>query len=144
MVKGKPRIQRQMAMWYEKFRLPEAAERKYQYSIFDRVQVERATHDVKEAIVLSRAMPRIDLLAWDDKALHIVELKKNAQLSDVGQVLQYARYVDRDIFLEAYRDLPRKLVLVSTVENGSVRAACQAEGIEYITIPLTELPDLPE
>lgn len=140
MVQGRPRVQRQMALWYEQYRMPPGAERRYQYSIFDRVQVERTTLTLEEAAVLSRAMPRLDFLVIAPDAVHVVELKPNAQLKDVGQVLQYARYLERDIFISKHLDRPVRLVLVSLTENASVRAACEAEGIEYLQIPADELP----
>lgn len=144
MVSGKPRIQRQMSMWYEKFRLPPGTERRYQYSIFDGVQTSRATVSLEDAMALSRAMPRLDLLAVTPEDIHLVELKPNAQLKDVGQVLQYEKYLMRDIFVSQHLNRPIKRVLVSLTENASVRAACAADNIEYLVIPQSELPPLPE
>jgi hypothetical protein len=144
MVQGKPRIQRQMAMWWEQYRMPPGSTRRYQYSIFDSVQVERTTVSLDDAASLARSMPRVDLLVVAPTELQLVELKPNAQLKDVGQVHQYKRYLDRDIFLKQHLNMPVSLHLVSLRENASVRAACDAEGIHYHVIPLSELPPLPE
>jgi len=144
MVQGKPRIQRQMAMWWEQFRMPPGSTRRYQYSIFDSVQVERSTVNMEDAVSLSRGMPRVDLLVVAPGEMQMVELKPNAQLKDVGQVHQYRRYLERDIFLKQHLSMPVSLHLVSLKENASVRAACEAEGIQYHVIPLSELPPLPE
>lgn len=143
MVSGKPRIQKQMSLWYEKYRLPPTAERRYQYSIFDSIQTGRTTYSIEDAMVLSRAMPRLDLLAVTPDSIHMVELKPNAQLKDVGQVLQYEKYLRRDIFISQHLDRPVKRVLVSLTDNASVRAACGAEDIEYLVIPVSELPPAP-
>lgn len=144
MVSGRPKIQKQMAMWYEKYRLPQGAERRYQYSIYDSVQTNRATLSLEDAMALSRAMPRLDLLAVSSDYIHLVELKPNAQLKDVGQVLQYEKYLKRDIFVSQHLNRPIKRVLVSLTDNASVRAACGAEDIEYLVIPVSELPKVPE
>lgn len=144
MVQGRPRVQRQMSLWYEMYRLPPGSERRYQYSIFDSVQVNRATASIEDAMILSRAMPRIDLLAITPDEVRVVELKPNAQLKDVGQVKQYAVYIRRDIFLAKHLNRPFRLVLCSLQENASVRVACEAEDIEYIVIPQAELPPVPE
>lgn len=142
MVQGKPKLQAQMCAWYEKYRMPPGATRKYQYSIFDSVQVERSTSTIEEASSLQRAMPRLDMLVITADEIYLVELKPNAQLKDVGQVLQYERYLQRDIFLKPHLNRPIKRVLCSLQENASVRAACEPEGIEYIVIPVSELPAL--
>jgi len=92
---------------------------------------------------MSRAMPRLDLLVIAPGELQLIELKPNAQLKDVGQVLQYRRYLERDVFIKNVIDRPIRMALVTMNENGSVRAACDAEGIEYHVIPLSELPELP-
>lgn len=144
MVQGRPSIQRQMSMWYEQYRMPGGSMRKYQYSIFDQVQVGRSTANLEEAALLARGMPRLDLLIIAPEEVHLVELKPNAQLKDVGQVLQYEKYLRRDIFMGQHLNRPVKRVLCSMVENASVRAACLAEGIEYIVIPSSELPSLPD
>lgn len=143
MVSGRPKIQRQMAMWYEKYRTPPGAQRRYQFSIFDEVQVKRSTASLEEASVLSRAMPRLDLLVITHEEIHLVELKPNAQLKDVGQLLQYERYLKRDVFLAKHLNRPIRRVLCSMQENASVRAACAPENIEYVVIPILELPELP-
>jgi hypothetical protein len=140
MVSGKPKIQRQMSDWYKLFRLPPNATVRYQYSIFDSVQVERSTVSAEDASSLQRAMPRLDMLVITAEGLQLVELKPNAQLKDVGQVLQYERYLMRDIFLKSHLNQPIKRVLCSMIENASVRAACEPEHIEYIVIPVSELP----
>jgi len=144
MVQGKPKVQRQMSDWYKKYRLPEGATVRYQYSIFDSVQVGRSTVSAEDASALQRAMPRLDMLVILPDELQLVELKPNAQLKDVGQVLQYERYLQRDIFLKPHLSQPIKRVLCSLQENASVRAACEPENIEYIVIPVSELPPLAE
>ena len=144
MVSGKPKIQRQMSEWYKLYRLPQGATVRYQYSIFDSVQVSRTTVSADDASALQRAMPRLDMLVITSDHLELVELKPNAQLKDVGQVLQYERYLMRDIFLKPHLNQPIKRVLCSMIENASVRAACEPENIEYIVIPLSELPPLVE
>lgn len=144
MVSGRPHVQRQMSMWYEKYRMPLGATRRYQYSIFDSVQVSRSTLDLAEASAMTRAMPRLDMLVITKTEIQLVELKPNAQLKDVGQVLQYERYLKRDIFLKPHLTLPIRRILCSLQENASVRAACQAENIEYVVIPVSELPFLAE
>lgn len=143
MVQGRPKIQRQMSMWYIKYKMPPGATPRYQYSIFDSVQVERSSATALEASSLQRAMPRLDMLVITSDHLELVELKPNAQLKDVGQVLQYLRYLQRDIFLQPHMSQPIKLVLCTLQENASVRAACAPENIEYIVIPISELPPLP-
>ena len=35
MVSGRPKVQKAMSLWYEQYRLPPNAEKRYQYSIFD-------------------------------------------------------------------------------------------------------------
>ena len=144
MVSGRPKIQKQMSLWYELYRLPPGAERRYQYSIFDSIQTQRTTVSIEDAMSLSRAMPRLDMLAVTDDYIHLIELKPNAQLKDVGQVLQYEKYLKRDIFVAQHLNRPIKRVLVSLTDNASVRAACGAEDIEYIVIPSAELPPVPE
>lgn len=144
MVQGRPKVQKQMSLWYEMYRIPPGSEKRYQYSIFDSVQTGRVTMNLEDALALSRAMPRLDLLAVAPDVIHLVELKPNAQLKDVGQVLQYEKYLKRDIFVSQHLNRPIKRVLVSLVDNASVRAACGAEDIEYIVIPASELPPLPE
>lgn len=144
MVQGKPKIQRQMSEWYKLYRLPPGATVRYQYSIFDSVQVERSTVSAEDASSLQRAMPRLDMLVILSDGIQLVELKPNAQLKDVGQVLQYERYLMRDIFLKPHLNQPIKRVLCSMIENASVRAACEPENIEYIVIPVSELPPAPE
>lgn len=144
MVQGKPKLQAQMAAWYEKYRMPPGSTRKYQYSIFDSVQVGRSTATIEEASSLQRAMPRLDMLVITADEIRLVELKPNAQLKDVGQVLQYERYLQRDIFLKPHLNRPIRRILCSLQENASVRAACEPEGIEYIVIPVSELPPPPE
>lgn len=144
MVQGRPKVQRQMSMWYEQYRIPPGATKKYQYSIFDSVQVQRTTTSLEDAAAMARAMPRLDLLVIAPDQIHVVELKPDAQLKDVGQLLQYERYLKRDVFLAPHLTRPIKRVLVTLHENASVRAACEPEGIEYIIIPLAELPPLPE
>lgn len=144
MVQGRPRVQKQMALWYERYRLPPGADRRYQYSIFDRVLAERSTASLEEAAMLTRAMPRLDLLVILPDRLEIIEIKPNAQLKDVGQILQYERYLRRDIFLAPHLTRPIKRVMLTLQENANVRAACSAEDIEYIVIPVLELPPLPE
>lgn len=144
MVQGKPKIQRQMSSWYQLYRLPANATVRYQYSIFDSVQIERSTINAEEASSMSRAMPRLDMLVIAPDGLQLVELKPNAQLKDVGQVLQYERYLMRDIFLKPHLGQPIKRVLCSMIDNASVRAACAPENIEYIVIPQSELPPVPE
>lgn len=144
MVQGKPKIQRQMSMWYEIYRIPPGATKRYQYSIFDSVQVERTTMSLEEASSMARAMPRLDLLVIAPDQIHVVELKPDAQLKDVGQLLQYERYLMRDVFLAPHLTRPIRRVLVTLHENASVRAACEPENIEYIVIPLSELPPPPE
>ena len=144
MVQGKPRIQRQMALWWEQYRMPPGSTRRYQYSIFDSLQVERSTVSAEDAVSLARGMPRIDLLVVAPDELQLVELKPNAQLKDVGQVIQYKKYLDRDIFLKQHMNQPVRLALVTLKDNASVRVACDAEGIEYHVIPLSELPPPPD
>jgi hypothetical protein len=144
MVQGKPKIQRQMSEWYKQYRLPPGATVRYQYSIFDSVQVSRTTLSADDASALQRAMPRLDMLVIIPGEIQLVELKPNAQLKDVGQVLQYERYLMRDIFLAPHLNQPIKRVLCSMIENASVRAACEPENIEYIVIPQSELPPLIE
>lgn len=143
MVQGKPKLQAQMSAWFEKYRMPAGATRKYQYSIFDSVQVGRSTATLEEAASLQRAMPRLDMLIVTKDGVWLVELKPNAQLKDVGQVLQYERYLQRDIFLKPHLNRPIKRFLCSLQENASVRAACEPDGIEYIVIPISELPPPP-
>ncbi len=133
-----------MALWYEKYRLPPGADRRYQYSIFDRVLAERSTASLEEAAILTRAMPRLDMLVILPAEIQLVEIKPNAQLKDVGQILQYERYLKRDIFLEKHLTRPIRRIMLTLQENGSVRAACEAEGIEYVVIPVLELPPIPE
>ena len=140
MVQGKPRIQRQMAMWWEQYRMPPGSSRRYQYSIFDKVQVDRTTASMDDAVALARGMPRIDLLVIAPGEVQLVELKPNAQLKDVGQVVMYRKYLQRDIFLQQHLTMPVSMHLVSLKDNASVRAACDAEGIQYHVIPLSELP----
>lgn len=140
MVQGKPKLQRQMADWYRLYRLPPGATVRYQYSIFDSVQVSRTTLSAEDASSLQRAMPRLDMLVILPGGIQLVELKPNAQLKDVGQVLQYEKYLRRDIFLKPHLNQPIKRVLCSLHENASVRAACEPEGIEYVVIPESELP----
>ncbi len=144
MVSGKPKIQRQMSEWYRMYRLPPSATVRYQYSIFDSVQVGRTTTSAEDASSLQRGMPRLDMLVIAPDGIQLVELKPNAQLKDVGQVLQYERYLMRDIFLKPHLNQPIKRVLCSMIENASVRAACVPENIEYIVIPISELPPVPE
>lgn len=144
MTSGRPKVQKAMSLWYEKFRLPPNAERRYQYSIFDSIQTGRTTASLEDAMILSRAMPRLDMLAVTPDMIHLVELKPNAQLRDVGQVLQYEKYLKRDIFIAQHLNRTIKRVLVSLTDNASVRAACGAEDIEYIVIPAAELPAIPE
>lgn len=144
MVQGKPRIQRQMAMWWEQYRMPPGSSRRYQYSIFDKIQVDRTTVNLEEATALARGMPRIDLLVVAPEGVQLVELKPNAQLKDVGQVIMYMKYLQRDIFLQQHLTRPVSMHLVSLRENASVRAACDAEGIQYHVIPLFELPPPPD
>ena len=119
MVSGKPKIQRQMSEWYKQYRLPPNTTVRYQYSIFDSVQVERSTLSAEDASSLQRAMPRLDMLVIAHDGLQLVELKPNAQLKDVGQVLQYERYLMRDIFLKKHLDQPIKRVLCSMIENAN-------------------------
>ena len=57
MVQGKPKIQRQMSMWYEKYRIPPGATKRYQYSIFDSVQVGRSTLSLEEASSMASPKP---------------------------------------------------------------------------------------
>jgi len=140
LVQGKPKIQRQMSLWYEQYRIPPGATKRYQYSIFDSVQVERTTMSIEEASSMARAMPRLDLLVIAPDQIHVVELKPDAQLKDVGQLLQYERYLKRDVFLAPHLTRPIRRVLVTLHENASVRAACEPENIEYLVIPLAELP----
>ena len=130
-------------MWWVQFRVPPGSTCRYQYSIFDSIQVERSPINLEEAASMSRAMPRLDLLVIAPGELQLIELKPNAQLKDVGQVLQYRRYLERDVFIKNVIDRPIRMALVTMNENGSVRAACDAEGIEYHVIPLSELPELP-
>jgi hypothetical protein len=144
MVSGRPKVQRQMSAWYQLYRVPPGSTVRYQYSIFDSVQTERATVSAEEASSMSRAMPRLDMLVIAPGEIRLVELKPNAQLKDVGQVLQYERYLMRDIFLKPHLGQPVKRVLCSLQENSSVRAACAPENIEYIVIPTSELPPVPE
>ncbi len=144
MVQGRPRIQKQMSLWYERYRLPPNAERKYQYSIFDRVLAERSTASLEEAAIMTRAMPRLDMLVLLPDEIQIIEIKPDAQLKDVGQILQYERYLRRDIFLEKHLTRPIRRIMLTLNENGSVRAACEAEGIDYIVVPVLELPPVPE
>ena len=144
MTQGKPKVQRQMSEWYKQYRLPQGATVRYQYSIFDSVQVNRSTVSADDASALQRAMPRLDMLVIIPGEIQLVELKPNAQLKDVGQVLQYERYLMRDIFLKPHLNTPIKRVLCSLQENASVRAACEPENIEYIVIPVSELPPVVE
>jgi hypothetical protein len=144
MVQGKPRIQRQMAMWWEQYRMPPGSTRRYQYSIFDKIQVDRSTVNLEDAASLSRGMPRIDLLVIAPEGVQLVELKPNAQLKDVGQVIMYRKYLQRDIFLQQHLTRPVSMHMVTLKENASVRAACDAEGIQYHVIPLSELPPPPD
>jgi hypothetical protein len=144
MVSGRPKIQKAMSLWYQNYRLPPNTQTRYQYSIFDSIQTGRTTVSMEEAMTLSRAMPRLDMLAVTSDMIHLVELKPNAQLKDVGQVLQYEKYLKRDIFIAQHLNRPIKRVLVSLTENASVRAACGAEDIEYIVIPAIELPAVPD
>jgi len=140
---GKPKVQRLMSIWYETYRMPPGSSRKYQYSVFDSVQVDRNKISLEEASSFARAMPRIDLLVIAPDAVHIVELKPKASLAEVGQVTQYKKYFERDVFIAPYIDRPIKLVLCTLQDNASVRAACDADGIEYIYIPPAELDNLP-
>lgn len=130
-------------MWYEQYRMPPGSTRRYQYSIFDEIQTSRMSTSLEEAAIQSRAMPRLDLLVIAPEEIHVVELKPLAALKDVGQVIQYAKYLKRDIFLRDHLTRPMRLILCSLVENASVRAACDSEGIEYVVIPRDELPPLP-
>lgn len=132
-----------MSMWYEQYRMPPGSTRRYQYSIFDEIQTSRMSTSLEEAAIQSRAMPRLDLLVIAPEEIHVVELKPLAALKDVGQVIQYAKYLKRDIFLRDHLTRPMRLILCSLVENASVRAACDSEGIEYVVIPRDELPPLP-
>jgi len=133
-----------MSEWYKQYRLPPNTTVRYQYSIFDSVQVSRTTVSAEDASALQRAMPRLDMLVILPDGIQLVELKPNAQLKDVGQVLQYERYLQRDIFLKPHLGQPIKRVLCSLQENASVRAACEPENIEYIVIPISELPPIPD
>jgi hypothetical protein len=133
-----------MALWYEQYRMPPGATRRYQYAIFDSVQTARVTTSIQEASNLTRAMPRLDMLVMAPDHIELVELKPNVALKDVGQVLQYEKYLRRDIFLQQHMNQPIRRILVSLRENVSVRLACEAEGIEYMVIPISELPPLPD
>jgi nucleoside-triphosphatase THEP1 len=143
MVQGRPNIQKRMSLWCEAHLTPEGSLRRYQYSIFDKVQVDRATVNLEEASTLTRAMPRADMIIIAKEEVRVLELKPTAQLQHVGAVLQYVTYLKRDIFLAPHLNRPIVPYIVTLKDNAMVRAACEAEGIRYVVIPLNELPDLP-
>jgi len=132
-----------MAAWYRKYRVPEGATVDLQYPAFDSVLVTRPNVSLEQARAFRRAMPRLDMLVILPSEVRIVELKPNAQLRDLGQALQYQTSLKRDIFLGPLLDRPLRVVLCTLQENENVRVLCEAQGIEYIVIPVSELPELP-
>ncbi len=144
MVQGRPSVQRQMSMWWDQYRLPPNAFRRYQYAIFDTILTSRACATLEEASSFSRAMPRLDMLVILPGEIQLIELKPDAQLKDVGQLLQYENSLRRDVFLKDKLDRPVKRIMCTLHENANVRAMCEGQGIEYVVIPVSELPPLPE
>lgn len=144
MVQGRPGPQRQMADWYMMYRAPPGATSTYQAPIHDSALLGRADLTFGDVLMIRRALPRADLIVDEPDGIHLVELKVRATLADVGQVHQYHRYLQRDTSLAAKLDRPVHLVLCTLNDNANVRAAAEADGIEYIWIPSAELPPLPE
>lgn len=140
---GKPRISAQMAAWYRQYRVPEGATVDLQFAAFDSVLVNRPGVSLEQARSFRRAMPRLDMLVILPSEVRIVELKPDAQLRDLGQAEQYRTSLRRDIFVGPLLDRPLRVVLCTLHENENVRALCEAQDIEYIVIPVSELPELP-
>jgi hypothetical protein len=131
-------------MWYEAYRLPLNAFRRYQYPIFDNVLTGRVDASLEEASSFSRAMPRLDMLVILPDEIQLIEFKPNAQLKDVGQILQYETSLKRDVFLADKLTRPIRRIMCTLQDNANVRAMCAAQNIEYLVIPVSELPPPPE
>lgn len=126
------------------YRAPPGSTSTYQAPIHDSALLGRADLSFGDILMIRRALPRADLIVDSPEGVHLVELKPKVTLADVGQVLQYLRYLKRDTSLAAKLDKPVHLVLCTLNPNENVRAAAEADGIEYIVIPTAELPPLPE
>ncbi len=137
---GTPRIITPMSEWYRKYKTPPGSTVRYQYPIWDELLVKRKGVILEEAATFTRAMPRLDMLVITPSEVRIVEMKPKAQLRDIGQALQYEKSLHRDVMLHEHLNRPVRIVMVTLQENMNVRALCEGQGIEYLVIPRSELP----
>ncbi len=136
-------VQRRMRAWYKKYREPPGSTDFFQYQIQDGAILSRATASAIDAVYLARTLPRLDLLVIAPDEIRIVELKQKASAGELGQMLQYMQSLKRDRNLGQYLRGKVRYVLCVLQENANVRALCDAQGIEYLVIPASELPEVP-
>lgn len=140
---GKPRLQWQMWQWYKKYRMPPGAQDFYQFRIHDQAILSRETASSIDAAWLYQTLPRLDLLVLSPTEIHVVELKPKVRMAEIGQIEQYIQNLKRDPALAKYLNAPIKKVLCVIEDNANARAVATAQGIEYIIIPILELPEAP-
>jgi len=140
---GKPRLQWQMWQWYKKYRMPPGGQDFYQFRIPDSAILTRETASAIDAAWLYQTLPRLDLLVLSPQEIHVVELKPKVRLAEIGQIDQYIMNLKRVPALEKYLNVPIKKVLCVIEDNANARAVAAAQGIEYIIIPILELPPPP-
>ncbi len=136
---GTPRIQTVMGEWYRQHQVPPSSIVRFQYGVRDSLIVGRVSMTLEQAAMIDRALPRLDMLVITPGDIRIVELKPEAQLRDVGQAMQYAESLKRDVQLKDYLDRPMRLVLVVLKANESVRALVEGQGMQYLVIPPSEV-----
>lgn len=74
----------------------------------------------------------VDAVFLENGSVYLVEAKISPDASAIGQLQLY-----RDLFpgtpeFSAYRDLPLKLVFLTTSNDEAIRRLCDAHEIEYV------------
>lgn len=87
------------------------------------------SEDIK-TMALALSEKRIDVLAWKDNTSVIIEVKPQAALSAIGQVLCY-----RELYEQRYPGRVRPLLMILTdFEMPDIRWLCGRFGIRYVVV----------
>lgn len=73
----------------------------------------------------------VDFVATNNKEVHLIEFKMKPDVKAYAQILQYDMLFPQTPEFELIRHLPRKLKVVVTRDNGSLRTMCEQQGIEF-------------
>lgn len=102
----------------------------YDFRVGEGMELNNTWDDKTRNMATAISQKRIDVLAWKEKSITIIEIKRRGSLSAIGQLLGYRTLFEKD-FIKL--QVPKILLVCQTIDRDD-RLAFQNQGIPVVVV----------